>query len=42
MLPSKALARAKRRNTWLFASGLGGLFAALSAVFAFALMVGRA
>ena len=41
MLPSEALYRLRRRNSWLFASGLGGLFAALSAVFAFAFLVGR-
>jgi polysaccharide chain length determinant protein (PEP-CTERM system associated) len=41
MLPSEALYRLRRRNSWLFASGLGGLFATLSAVFAFAVVVGR-
>jgi len=41
MLPSEALYRIRRRNSWLFASGLGGLIAALGAVFAFAFVVGR-
>jgi capsular polysaccharide biosynthesis protein len=42
MLPSEALQRLRRRNAWLFASGLGGLFAALAGIFAFALLIGRA
>jgi hypothetical protein len=42
MLPSEALQRARRRNSWLFAGGLGGLLATFSAVFAFALLMGRA
>jgi uncharacterized protein involved in exopolysaccharide biosynthesis len=41
MLPSEALYRLRRRNSWLFAGGLGGLFASFSAIFAFALLVGR-
>jgi len=41
MLPSDALQHAKRRNSWLFAGGLGGLLATFSAVFAFALLIGR-
>ncbi|HET8831970.1 MAG TPA: XrtA system polysaccharide chain length determinant [Casimicrobiaceae bacterium] len=41
MLPSDALQRMRRRKTWLFASGLGGLLATLSAVFAFALLFAR-
>jgi polysaccharide chain length determinant protein (PEP-CTERM system associated) len=41
MLPSEALQKARRRNSWLFASGLGGLLATFSAVFALALLVGR-
>ena len=41
MLPSEALQRAHKRNSWLFASGLGGLFAAFSAIFAFVLLIGR-
>jgi len=41
MLPSDALQRVRRRRAWLFAGGLGGLFATFSAVFAFALLVGR-
>jgi polysaccharide chain length determinant protein (PEP-CTERM system associated) len=41
MLPSDALQRMRRRRSWLFAGGLGGLFATFSAVFAFALLVSR-
>lgn len=41
MLPSEALYRKQRRRSWLFAGGFAGLIAAFSAVFAFALMVGR-
>jgi polysaccharide chain length determinant protein (PEP-CTERM system associated) len=41
MLPSAMLHRARRRKSWLFASGLGGLLAAFSAVLAVALLVGR-
>ena len=41
MLPSEALHKARRRNSWLFASGLGGLVATFSAVFALALLFGR-
>ena len=41
MLPSEALQRLRRRRTWLFAGGLGGLFATFSAVFAFALLFAR-
>jgi polysaccharide chain length determinant protein (PEP-CTERM system associated) len=41
MLPSDALRRLRRRNAWLFAGGLGSLFASFAAVFAFALMFGR-
>jgi len=41
MLPSEALFRKQRRRSWLFAGGLAGLIAAFSAVFAFALLVGR-
>jgi hypothetical protein len=41
MLPSDALQRVRRHRAWLFAGGLGGLFATFSAVFAFALLVGR-
>ncbi|HJU24090.1 MAG TPA: XrtA system polysaccharide chain length determinant [Casimicrobiaceae bacterium] len=39
MLPSEALRRARRRGAWLFAGGLGGLVAGISAAFAFVLMV---
>ena len=42
MLPSQALARIRRRNSWLFAGGLGGLLATFSAIFAFALLISRA
>ncbi len=41
MLPSEALHRLRRRDSWFFASGLGGLFAAFSAVFAFVLLIVR-
>lgn len=41
MLPSEKYYRLRKRNAWLFAGGLGSLFAALSAVFAFAFLVGR-
>jgi polysaccharide chain length determinant protein (PEP-CTERM system associated) len=41
MLPSEGLRRAARRKSWLFAGGLGGLLATFSAVFAFALLIGR-
>jgi polysaccharide chain length determinant protein (PEP-CTERM system associated) len=41
MLPSDALRRLRRRNAWLFAGGLSSLFAAFTAVFAFALLIGR-
>ncbi len=42
MLPSEALTRFRRRTAYLFASGLGVLFAAFAGVFAFALLIGRA
>jgi hypothetical protein len=41
MLPSEALHRLRRRNSWLFASGVGSLLASFSAVFAFVLLIGR-
>ena len=41
MLPSEALFRKQRRRSWMFAGGFAGLIAAFSAVFAFALLVGR-
>jgi polysaccharide chain length determinant protein (PEP-CTERM system associated) len=41
VLPSEALYRKRKRNAWLFASGVGSLLAALGAVFAFVLLVGR-
>jgi protein tyrosine kinase modulator len=42
MLPSEALARAKRRSSWLFAGGLGAFAASFAAIFAFALLMARA
>jgi polysaccharide chain length determinant protein (PEP-CTERM system associated) len=42
MLPSEALFRKQRRRSWLFATGSAGLIAAFGAVFAFALLIGRA
>ncbi len=41
MLPSEALHRLRKRNSWLFASGVGSLLASFSAVFAFVLLIGR-
>jgi polysaccharide chain length determinant protein (PEP-CTERM system associated) len=41
ILQSDSLRRRKRRNAWYFAGGVGGLFATLTAVFAFALLVGH-
>ena len=41
MLPSEALHRVRKRNSWLFAGGLGSLLAAFSAIFAFVLLIGR-
>lgn len=41
VLPSDMLNRRRRRHAWLFAGGLGGLFASFSAVFAFVLLIGR-
>ena len=41
MLPSEALHKARRRNSWLFAGSLGGLLAVCSAIFTLALLVGR-
>jgi polysaccharide chain length determinant protein (PEP-CTERM system associated) len=41
MLPSDALHRARRRNSWLFAGGLGSLFASFGAVFALVLLFAR-
>ncbi|HET7260310.1 MAG TPA: XrtA system polysaccharide chain length determinant [Casimicrobiaceae bacterium] len=41
MLPSEALHRLRRRSSWLFAGGLGGLFATFGAVFAFVILVVR-
>jgi polysaccharide chain length determinant protein (PEP-CTERM system associated) len=41
MLPSDSLSRMRKRNAWLFASGVASLFATFSAVFAFALLFTR-
>jgi len=41
MLPSPALRRVRRRNAWLFAGGLGGLFASFATVLAIALLTAR-
>lgn len=41
MLQSDVLIRLRRRNAWLFASGLGGLFAGFAGVFAFVMLVMR-
>ena len=41
MLPSEALHRSRTRNSWLFAGGVGGLFATFSAIFAFVLLIGQ-
>jgi protein tyrosine kinase modulator len=41
MLPSEALTRIRKRGAYLFAGGVGSLFAAFAGVFAFALLVGR-
>jgi polysaccharide chain length determinant protein (PEP-CTERM system associated) len=42
LLPSDRLIHKRRRNAYLFAGGLGGLIASCTAVFAIAMMVGRA
>lgn len=41
MLPSPSLTRLRRRSAYLFAGGLGGLLVSLTAVVAFAVLVGR-
>ena len=41
MLPSDALRRLRRRNAWLFAGGIGSLFASFATVLALALLIGR-
>jgi polysaccharide chain length determinant protein (PEP-CTERM system associated) len=41
LLASERVYRLRRRNAWLFAGGLAGLFASFGAVFAFALLIGR-
>ncbi len=41
MLPSEPLIRIKRRNAFLFAGGISGLFASFAAVFAFVVLLGR-
>jgi hypothetical protein len=42
MLPSQALHRSRKLKAWLFASGIGGLVAAFSAILALTLMTARA
>jgi len=42
LLPSDRWVRARRRNAFLFAGGLGGLLASFTAIFALALVIGRA
>jgi len=41
MLPTDSLRRLARRNAWLFAGGMTGLFASFAAVLALTLLVGR-
>jgi polysaccharide chain length determinant protein (PEP-CTERM system associated) len=41
MLPSEALRRLRRRSAYLFAGGLGALFASFAAAFIFAQLLGR-
>jgi len=41
MLPNEALRRMRRRNAWLFAGGVSGLFASFAAAFALVLLVGH-
>ena len=41
LVPNEGLRRVQRRNRWLFAGGVGRLFASFAAVIAFALMLGR-
>jgi hypothetical protein len=42
MLPSEPMSRSRRRNALYFAGGTSGLLAAFAAVFAIALLLGRA
>ena len=42
MLQSERVTRLRRRNAYLFAGGLGGLIASCAAIFAIALLIGRA
>jgi polysaccharide chain length determinant protein (PEP-CTERM system associated) len=42
LLPSDRTSQLRRRNAFLFAGGLGGLLASCAAIFALALMMGRA
>jgi len=42
LLPSEQWVRNRRRNTYLFAGGLGGLLASFMAVFAIAVLIARA
>ena len=41
MLPSAAFNRTRKRLAWLFAGGVGALFASFAAVFVFALIIAR-
>jgi hypothetical protein len=41
MLPSRALSQLKRRDSFLFAGGVGGLLASFAAVLAVVLLLGR-
>jgi hypothetical protein len=41
LLPSDRWLRAKRRNAYLFAGGLGGLVASFAAVFTIVALIGR-
>jgi polysaccharide chain length determinant protein (PEP-CTERM system associated) len=42
LLPSERMLQRRRRSAYLFAGGLGGLLASFTAVFAIALVIGRA
>ncbi|HEY8622859.1 MAG TPA: GNVR domain-containing protein, partial [Casimicrobiaceae bacterium] len=41
MLPSEALARLRRRRAFLFAGGIGALFASFTAIFVLAQLIGH-
>jgi len=42
MLPNERTSMLRRRHAYMFAGGLGGLVASCAAIFAIALMMGRA